>query len=128
MPGEFHSPPDGGRTPLPPELRPVHSDLTTHTIVVQSMLSGDGLEVSVEFVQFEPSGRIVEYTAILNSARVLRDAVRIRQRPRTSSGRPPPGHAREATGRARSQTCRYAGSCGARFAFCAVLRRSVRVP
>jgi hypothetical protein len=59
--------------PPPPELRPRTSDIATHTVVIESTLSGGGLEVSVKFVQFEPSGRVVEYQATLNRAEVLRD-------------------------------------------------------
>ena len=50
----------------PPELQPRQSDITTQTIVFQSAW--------VKFVQFEPSGRIVEYPATVTSALVLRDA------------------------------------------------------
>jgi hypothetical protein len=56
----------------PPELQPRQSDITTQTIVFQSTLASSA--AWVKFVQFEPSGRIVEYTATVTSALVLRDA------------------------------------------------------
>jgi hypothetical protein len=56
----------------PPELQPRQSDITTQTIVFQSTLASSA--GWIKFVQFEPSGRIVEYTATVTSALVLRDA------------------------------------------------------
>ena len=60
--------------PPPPELRPRISEVHTHTIVYESTLDGGGDTVTVKFVQFEPSGRVVEYHATLDHVRVLRDA------------------------------------------------------
>ena len=62
----------GHDTRPPPELQPRQSDITTQTIVFQSTLASSA--GWIKFVQFEPSGRIVEYTATVTSALVLRDA------------------------------------------------------
>ena len=59
--------------PPPPELRPRISEVTTQTVVVESTLDGGGDKVTVKFVQFEPSGRVVEYRATLTHVTVLRD-------------------------------------------------------